>query len=488
MASRPLPLPRLRRATESRPPAWIVAAGVVTAFAVAALLAYNAKLGVALLVALCFVPVAFLQLPLAICGWVVLVFFSRAPSLGGVPNRLELLILACWLGLLAGRRTHLRSRLAQHQAVLVGVVAFTLWVIMTLAWAPNSAVAARAGRDLLYGVVAFALLLGTIVDRRHARWLAIAFVTGAALSVLWGAAKGGLSGAIGGAGAVTDQDGRFQAAAGDPNYLAAVLAPAIMLAGGLAFRRSAWRRLALLFAVIVIAIGLAATQSRGGLVAAIVASLVALAIWRGRRRLIGGVLVIAIAATAAFFATSPAAWERIYAGNTTGSGRVDIWQVAWRVANDHPIVGVGINQFPQVSPHYVRQPGALDYVDLIVDKHIVVHNLYLELWAETGIVGVLLFLAIVVASIREAWRAIKRFDAQGDVEMAALARTALLAVVGMLSASFFLSNIANRQIWILLALGPVLAEIARLQARKAGESALPGDLADEVDMTVELVS
>jgi len=488
VASRPLPLPRSGPdASARRTPAWILPAGLLAVVAVTTLLAYDVKLGVALLVALCFVPIAFLQLPLAMCGWVVMVFFSRAPGLGGVANRLELLIIACWLGLLAGRRTHLRRRLAQHRTVLLAVVAFTVWVLMTLAWAPDSAVAARAVRDLLYGVTAFALLLGTIVERRHARWIMAAFVVGATLSVLWGAAKGGLSGAIGGPGAVTDQDGRFQSGAGDPNYLAAVLAPAIMLAGGLAFRRSSWQRLALAVAVSIIAIGLAATQSRGGLVAAIVASLVALTIWRGRRLLIVALLVIAVGATAVFFATSPSAWQRIYAGNSTGSGRIDIWRVAWRVANDHPFAGVGISQFSQVSPHYVRQPGALDYVDLIVDKHIVVHNLYLELWVETGIVGLLLFLTIVVASIREAWRAIKLFDAQGDSEMAALARTALLAIVGMLSASFFLSNVANRQIWILLALGPMLAEIARLRQAEAPVP-LPTGVADEMDLAVELVS
>jgi O-antigen ligase len=289
-----------------------------------------------------------------------------------------------------------------------------------------------------------------------------AFVAGAALSVLWGAAKGGLS--VNG-GEAANVEGRFQGGAGDPNYLAAVLVPALMLAGGLAIRKAAGTRALLALATAIIAVGLAATQSRGGIIGAAVCAVIALAIWRGRRALIVSLIGLAVLATTAFFVANPAAWQRIHAGNASGSGRVDIWKVAWRVMQDHPLVGVGIAQFPQVSPHYVLQPGALEYVNLIVEKHIVVHNLYLQLWVETGIIGLLLFLAVVASSLAAGWRAATQFDRQGDVEMSSLARASILALIGMLTASFFLSNLEAGQLWLLLALGPVLAGLAARQAR-----------------------
>lgn len=469
MASRPLPLlPRLprwqdlqsagARGTLTAPA--IAAAGLFTAFLVASLLVRDVKLGVVLLVGLCFIPVALLRLPLAICCWVVLLFFFRAPAIHSVPDHLLIVIAACWIGLLVGRRAEAREALARNQGVMFAGAVLIAWILVTLAWAPNPHAASRSLKDLLYAALSFVILLGTIVERRHVRWVLWAFVVGAALSVLWGAAKGGLSGAIGGPGLVTDQDGRFQAGSGDPNYLAMVLVPAIMLAAGLAFRASPMQRAGLGVCVVLAAIGLAATQSRGGVLAALVSAIVALLIWRGRRAQIAAMIVVALMATAAFFAASPAAWQRVHAGNTSGSGRVDIWQVAWRVGNDHPIFGVGIHQFAEYSPRYVRQPGALDYVDLIVDKHIVVHNVYLELWVETGIIGLLLYLGFVVACLAAAWRAKGLFERMGDSEMATLARTVVLATVGMLAASFFLSNVSNHQSWVLLALGPVLASIA----------------------------
>jgi O-antigen ligase len=462
VASRPLALGR-RDSLAGRPTGTlrITAAALAGAVVLAAALVYDIKAGAALIVAICFVPVALLRLQLAVCVWVVLLFFSRVPGFVSIPDHLLLLIVACWVGLLVGRRAEAREALTRHQPVIVAAVVFFVWVTLTLAWAPVASASSRSIKDLFYAELGFVLLLGTMLERRHVRWLLTAFVVGAALSVLYGAAKGGLSGAIGGANQVTDADGRFQAGSGDPNYLGAVLVPALMLAAGLALRRPPLQRLALTVAAAIIAIGLAATQSRGGLLAAIATGLVALVIWRGRRAVIATLMVFAAGVATAFFLASPSAWHRIGSGNNSGSGRTDIWQVALRVADAHPFFGVGINQFPQVSPNYVRRPGALNNVGLLVDKHILVHNLYLELWAETGIVGLALFALVVVTVLSTAWRAADRFDALGDLEMATLARTTLLGTIGMLVAAFFLSNVSSHQIWVLFALGPVLWSLAQ---------------------------
>jgi O-antigen ligase len=466
VASRPLPLPR--QAPFGRITATSVRLSAI-AFATAAVLstalAYNTKIGVTLLLAICFVPLALMRLRVAICLWVVLLFFSRTSALEAVPNKLLLFIIVAWVGLLVGRRTKARAVLAENRVLLTWVLAFIVWVVLSLAWAPSPGAAERPIKELIYGGLGLLLLLGTLRERRHVRWVMTAFVAGAALSVMWGAAKGGLSvRGGGGGGEVANVDGRFQGGSGDPNYLAAVLVPAIMLAGGLAIRPAAIKRVLLALATAIIAVGIAATQSRGGLIAAVVCAIVALVIWRGKRGLILALIGVAVLGAVCFFVANPAAWQRIEESNQ-GSGRVDIWTVAWRVVHDHPFNGVGIAQFPVVSPHYVLQPGALRYVNLIVEKHIVVHNLYLQLWVETGIVGLLLFLAVVVTSLTAAWRAVARFDLVGDEEMAALARAGILALIGMLTASFFLSNLEAGQLWLLLAAGPALAIIAKRQVQ-----------------------
>lgn len=378
-------------------------------------------------------------------------------------NRVLLFLGLCWIGLLIGGRTNARQALRSNYLLLALAAIFISWALLTLAWAPAPSAVGTQVKQLLYGGLSLLLLLGAMVERRHMRWLAAAFVAGATASVLWGAAKGGLGVGTGVASEVADAGGRFEGGAGDPNYLAAVLVPALMLIAGLFARRAPGQRALLALAAVIIAIGLAASESRGGLVATGVCAVVALVIWRGRRVLIGALIALVAASGAIFFLLKPAAWSRILESNQ-GSGRVDIWTVAWRIVQGHPLVGVGFGQFPQVSLHYVLQPGALEYIGLIVEKQIVVHNLYLQLWVEQGIVGLLLFLGLATVSLASGWRAVRRFDAQGDTEMAALARAALLALIGILAASIFLSDLENGQLWILLALGPALAGLAQRQA------------------------
>jgi O-antigen ligase len=306
------------------------------------------------------------------------------------------------------------------------------------------------------------LMVATLVTRpEHARWIVIAFVAGTALSILAGVAGGGLGSGAAADSAVSDA-GRLQGASQDPNFLAAAIVPAIILAAGLAARRGRpLVRLGLGAVTALLAVGLAATESRGGFLAAIVVLLGALLIWRGQRRTIAAFLVVLVAAAGLWFAASPGSWTRVSTVSDGGSGRADIWTVAWRVVEAHPITGVGLGQFPVVSPDYLRQPGAIDRVDLLINKRIVVHNAYLQLWAETGIIGLALFLSLAWASLASAWRAARRFEAEGNEEMTALSRAVLLAIVGALCASIFLSNIDDRRLWVLLALGPAMLGIAR---------------------------
>ncbi|MFZ1153949.1 MAG: O-antigen ligase family protein [Solirubrobacteraceae bacterium] len=451
----------------------LIAAALVASMLAAALVAYDIKVGLAVIAALCLVPVALLRLPLAVCAWLVIVFFGRLPSLESAPNRVLLVVAACWLAMLLDRRVSSRSALESARAMVTVAVLFVVWEALTLAWAPELPLAQEQLKFLLYCCLGLVVVLGTITESQHVRWLMIAFVLGAVLSVLLGVADGSLRAGSELTSAAAIEGERFQGGSGDPNYLAAVLVPAIVLAGGLALRKSVVQRIALVIGIVILAVGLAATRSRGGLIAAVVACVVALAIWRGRRLLIGALITLFVGVTAAFFISSPAAWQRIYntGDSGSGSGRLDVWHVALRVAGSHPLFGVGLGQFPAVSPHYVNLPGVLTYVGLIVDQHLVVHNLYLQLWAESGIVGLLLFLALVVLAFAGAWRAIARFEALGDEEMTGLSRAVIPALVGVLTASFFLSNISDRRIWVLLALGPVLAGIAERQARRAPEAA-----------------
>jgi O-antigen ligase len=199
---------------------------------------------------------------------------------------------------------------------------------------------------------------------------------------------------------------------------------------------------------------------------ALAAFLVIGARWRGR------LLVVIVAMFLAGFGyftylASPETRSHISTVGS-GTGRLDLWTVGWRMVEQHPIEGVGAGNFPISSVHYLLQPGALERSDYIVGTPKVVHNTYLQLWTELGLVGLILFLCIVAFCLYAALRAAGDFARQGDVRMEAIARATFVALAALLAADFFGSRLTNKEIWLLLGLAPALLAIARARDAQAG--------------------
>jgi O-antigen ligase len=86
--------------------------------------------------------------------------------------------------------------------------------------------------------------------------------------------------------------------------------------------------------------------------------------------------------------------------------------------------------------------------------------MYLETASDGGFVGLGLFLSFIAGCLWAAWAAGRRFDRLGERELEALSTTALVACLGFLAASAFLSAGVDKRLWIMLALGPALYGIA----------------------------
>jgi O-antigen ligase len=183
-----------------------------------------------------------------------------------------------------------------------------------------------------------------------------------------------------------------------------------------------------------------------------------------------GAVVVAVCTVVFYLAFVPAASrDRLTAGDG-GTGRTDIWTVGWRMVEAHPLLGVGAGNFQTASIHYVLRPGSLPRDDLIVERRLVAHNTYLHVLAELGVVGLALFLAIVVFSLRSALLAARHFARRGNLGMELLSRALLVSLVGILAADFFVSGQFSKQLWLLIALGPALLGVAqREQWRPAGQ-------------------
>jgi len=153
-----------------------------------------------------------------------------------------------------------------------------------------------------------------------------------------------------------------------------------------------WIRYGLLAVFGLSIVALVATYSRGAFIGLCFSMPLTLALtWRKDVP----VLVTTAVACLVIYA-APRQWvERmqtitptVYRDDSSGSKRIKSWYVALRLGLDHPILGAGFRPFePDVYEKYM--PGYWDNHDA--------HNHYLQVFAEHGFPGLLLFLALLVS-------------------------------------------------------------------------------------------
>jgi O-antigen polymerase len=84
---------------------------------------------------------------------------------------------------------------------------------------------------------------------------------------------------------------------------------------------------------------------------------------------------------------------------SSAQGRVAIWRTGMAMITDNPVTGTGFNQFQYTYPAYQARfynENALDGETMhVIDKVDYVFNDYLQLLIENGMVGFLLFLAVI---------------------------------------------------------------------------------------------
>lgn len=329
-----------------------------------------------------------------------------------------------------------------------------LLVVVLLSTAVNS----DNGYALLYLVrwLPFLVLVVALVDvltKDVAPWVALyALVAGAAAS---------------GLGAITSfaflGSPRATGPLEDPNDLAYVLTAAVPIVL-LIVRRRARPRVQLAWGLVLalLVLGAAATFSRGGLLA--IAAIVLWAILRGvvpARFLVAAAGLLAVVAVPILLVAGSvfeqALAQKQYIAATNVDTRLLRWQAAARMLADNPLLGVGPGGF---RSGYVAYSGFAE----LAERTPVAHEMYLEVGAELGLPGLVLFLGAIVAALLATERAVRRRRAATDDPTDALLLAAL-AVQGSLLAialsSIFLSEQYYMPLWAGLAVAAAVDHRSR---------------------------
>lgn len=133
------------------------------------------------------------------------------------------------------------------------------------------------------------------------------------------------------------------------------------------------------------------TYSRGGFVGLLV--VIFFIILRSKRKAAG--FIILILGLFLFLAFAPRGYKermetiKTYEKDASAMSRIYAWKVAWRLAGEHPIAGVGLRNMVVVYPKYHWSV-----------PH-VAHNSYLQLLAECGFISLGIFLLLLFSSIKK---------------------------------------------------------------------------------------
>jgi O-antigen ligase len=446
----------------------VTLAVAVTAVALGLVAGIEPGLAVLGALAIAFVLITFTDLA---AGLALFTFagFVGLHSFGRYDGIARMVLLLAWVALIASHGRRGLEFVTEHPTVTGVLGLFVGWSALSMVWAEDPGEAFIATEQWFFSAILLLITVSAIRTPRDLRLVLLAFFFGAIMAALIGIVNPAPEGEAQGA--------RLSSAVLDPNLLAASLLSAAAIAiAVLGITRSPLARLGVMVGGTFCFIAVLLTGSRGGLIAGIVVLLSAVLIsdrWRAQ----AVIATLALAATSVVFFVAFAddeLRERVVEP-TKGEkqiqeGRTTLWQVAWRAFEANPVKGLGAGNFRVSSRHYLFESGSLTRTDEIIEKPKVVHNAYLEVAAELGLVGLSLFVAFVAFCLACFVRAGKLFGRLGAPWLQGAAICSALALLGILSANFFISDEYSKQLWVLFALGPAMLSMA--MAAERGEVTL----------------
>ena len=327
-----------------------------------------------------------------------------------------------WISTVASGRGEHRTVWSVSPGMAWLVVGFLTWAGLSLLWAESASAGLAQMQTYLLVALLIPIVFTAVQSSRDVKAVAGAYVGGATIAAAYGLiATPSASGAQGAVNA-TEQLNRIAGTVGDPNVLASVLLVGAILAFALATtqRRSPLLRLLVAGAGILCLAVLVLTFSRGGLIALGAAVLAAPLVSRHKAAIIATGLLVLVCVVAYIGALAPAGAREHIVANDGGSGRTDIWKIGWRMVEAKPVIGIGVGNFQSSSIHYQIRPGAATVRTDLADNPSVAHNSFLELLAETGIVGLSLFLGVVLTALAAAFGATRKFFASDRNDLAVI--------------------------------------------------------------------
>ncbi len=210
--------------------------------------------------------------------------------------------------------------------------------------------------------------------------------------------------------------------------------------------RSRWgiKKLAYIGSLGVLLVGQFVVGARGGFVADGVVMLYFF--WRNRYR--AQLVAVGVTAFLLSLVYPNALWARFFAPEKSagGSGRAEIWKVGFAALKHYWLLGAGFSNFPDVYDRYYLKV----WNAFATSWHRGPHNIVLEAWVETGIVGVSLLLLgwwKTFHSLRHIPKLSRLYDFRIALEGGTLGAFVVGVTVGLMQYKFIWWQFALVALW-----------------------------------------
>ncbi len=332
----------------------------------------------------------------------------------------------------------------QMTALDKALALFVGLAVISLSWAELVGVAFTDLRQVVIEPLVAYLVLRTMPLTPRERWriVDLLILTGTVVAFI------GLVQVITGSNVILAEGGmpRLRSVYNSPNNAALILgrlipiAAAVALLGGNRLRR--WLYGAAAVTMLIAAIW---TLSKGALLLGLPAGLALVVIlWAGRKGLIAAAVGIILEILALIPLSRLPRFSGLVdfaSGTSTTFFRLNLWRSTLRMLRDHPITGVGMDQFLyQYRGRYIL-PAAWREPDLSQP-----HNFLLNYWVRLGIAGLAAGIWIQVAFWRMAWRAQRRLRSMDSdawaLTIGLMGSMAALVAHGMVDEAHFVVDLA----------------------------------------------
>ncbi len=356
-------------------------------------------------------------------------------------------------------------------AVLVVFAVFVIVRAGSALYSHDPALSLAGAIETAKECIVAALFVAVITDMRRLTAAILGIVAGAGLLAsmtvvqsafgLWWMDFGGFAGASVSYSADEVEKVRLGGPVSEPNYYAQILLLALPLAfTSMSLTTQPWLRAGLFATGLLVLAAILATFSRGGMVALVILAVIAL--WSRRRQMLFAFAVLVVGGAVGLQFLPETYSGRLlttfsdaaallsgegYIQDLAISGRIAEMVAAYRLFEENPVLGMGYGTYESLYQDTARRYGLMARG---ADRQ--AHSLYLEILAEQGLVGALVFAGLLGYAFLSVRRGAAALVARGRPGEATAVHGLALALAAYLATSIFLHEAFAKYFWLVVAM------------------------------------